>query len=90
MIETRTEEGRSLGNPALHMALSNMAARLSGADLAEARASGKLTVQGEAKIISRCRSCRIVGFCEAHLAVGLVPEACPNKAAFGELGLGAL
>ena len=76
----------ALGNPALHMTLTSMAARNAGLDLNTALASGQLTANAHAKMITRCRSCPVAGTCEVQLAQGVVPEGCPNAEVFEALG----
>ncbi|RFP90099.1 hypothetical protein DZK27_02970 [Rhodobacteraceae bacterium 63075] len=74
-----------LGNPALHFELTRLAAATHGVCLASELGAGRLGTKAHSDMITRCRACKIADVCETQLALGVVPEHCPNKQLFEKL-----
>ena len=80
----------SLGDPARHFWLTRSVARSMGLNFSEALSTGRISAQGYADLITRCRKCPCVDQCEhwlaqASCAASEAPEHCPNATALNDL-----
>lgn len=75
-----------LGDPVLHFWMTRSVARVMGFSLSEAMAEGRLSSDGYAKMVTRCRTCQQVPECELWLAsvrdgpADIAPMGCLNAA----------
>jgi hypothetical protein len=72
-----------LGDPARHFWLTRSVARSMGLNFSEAMSEGRISANGYADLVTRCRKCPCVGQCEAWLAQAGInateaPPHCPN------------
>ena len=79
-----------LGDPARHFWLTRSVARSLGISLSDAMADNRLSAQGYAEMVTRCRQCTHVSDCEQWLAVhgsgaDVPPKACLNAAQLSRL-----
>lgn len=77
----------SLGDPALHFWMTRSVARAMGVSLSEAMAAGRLSSDGYAKMVTRCRTCQQVQNCQIWLAnqagfATTAPNDCLNADAY--------
>ena len=57
-----------LGDPARHFWLTRSVARVMGVNLSEEMATGRLTAQDYAQMVTQCRQCPHVARCEEWLS----------------------
>lgn len=72
-----------LGDPARHFWITRGVARAMGVRLGDAMADGRLSAEGYARLVTRCRTCPHVADCERWLAyhpgpTGAAPDNCCN------------
>ena len=79
-----------LGDPARHFWMTRSVARVMGFSLSDAMAKGRLSSEGYAQMVSRCRTCRQVSDCELWLAsvrhgpAEIAPVGCVNAADYSQ------
>lgn len=83
---------KPLGDPLSHFWLVQDMARTADVDLSGLRASGRLSAEDWAQMVTRCRGCAWTKDCKRWLAAtqddAEVPPACANRAAFDALRAG--
>ncbi len=82
-----------LGDPAKAFWLTRSVARTMGINLSGALAEGRLTSEGYAEMVTRCRTCNQVEQCELWLArsgagASSAPADCANADIFNRLKKG--
>ena len=77
----------ALGDPITHIWLMRRMAAAQGVDLAEAQAAGRLSQEGWAAMVTRCRGCADPEDCARRLERGDpgLPGYCRNGRALGGL-----
>lgn len=79
-----------LGDPTRHFWMTRSVARALGVSLSEAMVEGRLSKQGYADMVTRCRQCRFVHECESWLSQQVdradsAPVCCQHATLFESL-----